>query len=352
MPMEHPDEPISIVFNSEVYYHSELRTPSQIRRKWIMTTSLITGGAGFVGSHLAELLIEKGEDVIVLDNLSTGSFENIRHLVGRRGFSYVVADISETAILEQAIERAECIYHLAAAVGVQLIVEDPVHTIETNIQGSESVLRAAMRRGKRVLISSTSEVYGKANHAPFAEDDDVSYGPTSKSRWSYAFSKAIDEFLALAYHESKGLPVVIVRLFNTVGPRQIGHYGMVVPRFIEMARKGGPILVYGDGEQSRCFCHVLDVTAALYNLMHCSEAIGQVINVGNDEEITINNLAERIKMLINPSIEIRHISYEEAYRPGFEDMRRRVPSLEKVKRLISYRPKYSLEDILRSVIQI
>ena len=316
-----------------------------------MAISLITGGAGFIGSHLAERLLQKDEEVVLLDNLSTGRFDNIRHLVGRRGFSYVIADLTDDRVLEEAVEQADLVYHLAAAVGVQLIVEDPVRTIETNIEGSGRILRLAARRGKRVLVTSTSEVYGKGTHVPFAEDDDTVYGPTSKCRWSYAFSKAVDEFLALAYHESKGLPVVIVRLFNTVGPRQVGHYGMVIPRFIEQALSGGPITVYGDGEQSRCFCHVGDVVPALYELMHCPEASGKVVNLGNDEEVSINELAAKIKAKVDPQVDIRHIPYDRAYRPGFEDMRRRVPSLGRARDLIGYTPKHSLDQILDDMIE-
>ncbi len=316
-----------------------------------MTVNLITGGCGFIGSHLAELLLDQGDEVIVLDNLSTGRFDNIRHLVDRPGFSYLIADLSEERILTEAVEQADHIYHLAAAVGVKLIVEDPVHTIETNIEGAGKVLKLAARRGKRVLLTSTSEVYGKGVRVPFAEDDDTVFGPTSKSRWSYAFSKAVDEFLALAYHHAQGLPVVIVRLFNTVGPRQVGHYGMVVPRFIEQALRGGPITVYGDGEQSRCFCHVADVVPALQALLRCPEAEGQVVNIGSNEEVTINELAERVRAKVFPDAPIQHIPYDEAYEPGFEDMRRRVPSIDRARRLIGFQPRRSLDQILDDMIE-
>ena len=315
-----------------------------------MAVNLITGGAGFIGSHLAEYLLNKGQKVIILDNLSTGRFDNIRHLVGRDGFSYIIANLTENEYLEKALGEADFIYHLAAAVGVQLIVENPVHTIETNIECSARLLRLASRTGKRVLITSTSEVYGKNADIPFKEDDDTTYGATSRSRWSYAFSKAVDEFLALAYHQEKGLPVAIVRLFNTVGPRQVGHYGMVLPRFIEQALKGGPITVYGDGNQSRCFCHVLDVVPALYELMNCPEAMGKIINLGTEEEVTINELAEKVRSKIDASVEIRHIPYDQAYRPGFEDMQRRVPCLKRVRKYIGFNIMHSLDDILQDMI--
>ncbi|MBY0586543.1 GDP-mannose 4,6-dehydratase [bacterium] len=311
---------------------------------------LITGGAGFIGSHLARLLVERGENVVVLDNLSTGRFENIRPLVGRPNFTYLIADLADEAITNRAIEQADTIFHLAAAVGVQLIVDDPVRTIETNIEGAARVLRLAARWGKRVLVTSTSEVYGKGVAVPFREDDDVLYGPTSRSRWSYAFSKAVDEFLALAYHQTQGLPAVVVRLFNTVGPGQVGHYGMVVPRFIDQALAGGPITVFGDGEQSRCFCHVQDIVPALAQLAQTPAAWGQVVNLGSTEEISVRQLAERIADKINPSCEIRSIPYDQAYKPGFEDMRRRVPSLEKAERLIGYRARHGLDQILDDMI--
>lgn len=315
-----------------------------------MANNLITGGAGFIGSHLAEYLLDQGEEVVVLDNLSTGRFDNIRHLVGRTGFQYIIGDLSEDSIAIPAMEKADTIYHLAAAVGVQLIVNDPVRTIETNIEGASRVLRFAARWGKRVLITSTSEVYGKGTSVPFREDDDVLYGPTAKSRWSYAFSKAIDEFLAMAYHQTQGLPVVVVRLFNTVGPRQVGQYGMVVPRFIQQAIDGGPITVYGDGKQSRCFTHVKDVVPALVLLLETPEAWGQVVNIGSTEEISVGELAEQVRQQTGSTCEIRYVPYDQAYRPGFEDMRRRVPSLERIQRLIGYSPSRSLIDILDDMI--
>lgn len=313
--------------------------------------NLITGGAGFIGSHLAEYLLGLGEEVVVVDNLSTGRFDNIRSLVGRQGFSYHLADADQPAHIDHLIDQADCVYHLAAAVGVRLIIDDPVHTIETNILGTQTVLQRAARTGKRVLLASTSEVYGKATKCPYHEDDDVQYGSTTRSRWSYAFSKAIDEFLFLAYHEKFGLPGVIVRLFNTVGPRQVGHYGMVIPRFIEQALRGGPITVYGDGQQSRCFAHVNDVVPAMHKLLLTAAAMGKVVNLGSDEETTINALAERIRDQIDSRIEVRHVSYAEAYRPGFEDMHRRVPSLQRAAELIAYCPRIRLAEIITDMIE-
>lgn len=315
-----------------------------------MAKHLITGGAGFIGSHLAERLLTLGHEVTVLDNLSTGRIDNIRPLIGKTGFSYVIADLAEDAVTNRAVEEADVIFHLAAAVGVQLIVQEPVRTIETNIEGAARILRLAARWGKRVLVASTSEVYGKSTAIPFQEDDDVLYGPTSKSRWSYAFSKAIDEFLSLAYHETQGLSSVVVRLFNTVGPRQVGRYGMVIPRFIDQGLAGGPITVYGDGTQSRCFCHVQDIVGAMISLVECPDACGQVVNLGSREEVTIRALAERVRDRINPSCEIRTIPYEQAYQPGFEDMQRRVPSLAKAERLVGFQATKSLDEILDDMI--
>jgi UDP-glucose 4-epimerase len=315
-----------------------------------MRRNLITGGAGFVGSHLAEHLLGAGEEVIVWDDLSTGRMQNLKNCLGRQGFSYIIGDYTRDPMFDEVVRKVDCVYHLAAAVGVQLIVNDPVRTIETNIRGTEVALAAAARYGKRILITSTSEVYGKNTKVPFSEDDDTTYGPTSKRRWSYAISKAVDEFLLLAYCESHALPGILVRLFNTVGPRQVPHYGMVFPRFIGQARLGGPITVYGDGQQRRCFGHVYDVVPAIASLMHCDEAIGQVVNVGSDEEVTIVELAERIIARVNPKSEIRFVPYDEAFRPGFEDMARRVPDLRKVHRLIGYRPTRTLDDIISDVL--
>ena len=313
--------------------------------------TLITGGAGFIGSHLAEHLLDLGDQVCVMDNLSTGHFENIRGLVGRAGFEYIVGDISDSTLAASVIDSADQIFHLAAAVGVRLIVEDPVRTIETNIHGAAQVLNLAARRGKPVLVTSTSEVYGKGTAVPFHEDDDVVYGPTARSRWSYAFSKAIDEFLALAYHQTQGLPAVVVRLFNTVGPRQVGHYGMVVPRLIEQALNHQTVTVYGDGEQSRCFCHVADIVPALVKLLRTPAAHGKVVNLGSDEEVTIADLARRIIKMTGSHSEMRLVPYDKAYRPGFEDMRRRVPSLERARDLIGYRPRHDLAAILSDMIE-
>lgn len=315
-----------------------------------MPKSLITGGAGFIGSHLADLLVEAGDEVVVLDNLSTGRGENVQHLIGRPNFRAVKADLMDQGVAAEAVAWADVVYHLAAAVGVQLIVEDPVRTIETNVLGASHILRLAAEHRRPILLTSTSEVYGKGTRCPFSEDDDVIYGPTKNSRWSYAFSKAVDEFLALAHHRSEGLPVVVVRLFNTVGPRQVGHYGMVIPRFLEQALAGGPLRVYGDGEQTRCFCHVSDIVAALRELLRTPAAHGQVVNLGSREEVTINELAERVRAKVDPDCKIEHIPYDQAYQPGFEDLRRRVPSLERAERLIGFRPSYSLDAILDSML--
>jgi UDP-glucose 4-epimerase len=311
--------------------------------------NLITGGAGFIGSHLAEYLLRQGEEVIVLDDLSTGNFNNIKHLVGLQGFTHYISKVEDEKLAEKVIEESDRIYHLAAAVGVQLIVDDPARTIETNINATQVVLERAVKYGKRVLITSSSEVYGKGNKIPFSEDDDVLYGPTSRTRWSYAVSKAVDEFLLLAYHRRKGLPGTIVRLFNTVGSRQIGRYGMVVPRLVQQALMGGPITVYGSGEQTRCFAHVLDVVPALHALMKCDKSIGKVVNIGNDVEVTINELAERIKKNLNPKVDIHRIPYEEAYGRGFEDLGARKPSLERAKELIGYKPTRGLDSIITDV---
>lgn len=317
-----------------------------------MPESLITGGAGFIGSHLAEELLRRGDRVTIIDNLSTGRPCNLTQVAEHPRLQWIEADIMDAAIVEEAVERADSIYHLAAAVGVQLIIEDPVHTIETNIRGSSRLLELADKYRRPILLTSTSEVYGKGTRCPFSEDDDVVYGPTTNSRWSYAFSKAVDEFLALAYHQSKGLPAVVVRLFNTVGPRQVGHYGMVLPRFVEQAQAGGPIRVFGDGTQTRCFCHVHDIVPALVRLLETPAAWGQVVNLGSDEEVTIRHLAERVRDKVRPGCEIVHVPYDEAYRPGFEDLSRRVPSIRRAARLIGFAPKYSLDQILDDVLDL
>lgn len=312
---------------------------------------LITGGCGFIGSHLCDLLLSKGHDITVLDNLSTGRFENVQHLVDNPRFHVIIDDVLNTKEVERAVRECDAVYHLASAVGVKLIIDEPVKTIETIVEGTASVLSACRRYHRRVLVASTSEVYGKGARVPFSEDDDRVMGATSIRRWAYANAKATDEFLALAHYKETHLPVVVVRLFNTVGPRQTGQYGMVVPRFVRNALKGAPITVYDDGEQSRCFCHVTDVVQALEKLLlETPDAFGQVVNIGNPVEVTINQLANEVKTLTQSTSEIVHISYEEAYQDGgFEDMRRRVPSIEKIKRLIGFEPKKSLQDIILDV---
>ena len=312
--------------------------------------NLITGGAGFIGSHLAEYLLAKGEQVIVWDNLSTGRMANLRQCLGRPGFRYIIGDFTRDPMFERVVAEVDVVYHLAAAVGVQLIVNDPVRTIETNIVGTEVALRATAKFGKRIFLASTSEVYGKGTRVPFSEEDDVVYGPTSKRRWNYAISKAVDEFLLLAYHESHALPGVVGRFFNTVGPRQVPFYGMVIPRFIDQARTGAEITVYGDGSQSRCFGHVLDIVPAVYRLTHCDAALGQVVNLGSDQEVTILELAERIRARLGSTSEIRFVPYDVAYRPGFEDMQRRVPDLSKARRLIAFEPRRTLGDVIDDIL--
>ena len=311
---------------------------------------LITGGAGFIGSHLSEHLLEKGHQVFVLDDLSTGSMENILPLSGHSNFHYTIDTVMNVPVAAELVDRCDTVFHLAAAVGVRLIVESPVRTIETNIAGTEIILKLADKKKKKVLITSTSEVYGKTIEVPFSEGDDLVMGPTHKGRWSYACSKAIDEFLALAYWREKKLPVVIARLFNTVGPRQTGRYGMVLPTFVQQALSGEPLTVFGDGTQSRCFVHVTDVVGALFELSQTEEAVGQVFNIGADEEITIFNLAERVRTVTESSSEIQLVPYEQAYQEGFEDMPRRVPDLSRIQKLISYRPTRNLDQIIRSIV--
>jgi len=312
---------------------------------------LITGGAGFIGSHLTEQLLEKGHEVCVIDDLSTGSIENIEHLKPRQGFTYVIDTIMNTPLLAELIDRCDTVFHLAAAVGVMLIVESPVRTIETNVKGTEEVLIQANKKKKKVIIASTSEVYGKSTQKRFSEEGDLVFGATTKGRWSYACSKAIDEFLGLAYWKEKGLPVSIVRFFNIVGPRQTGRYGMVIPRFVTQAIQGKPITIFGNGKQSRCFAHVRDASIALEILSQEEKMVGEIVNLGNDSEITIEDLAKRIKTLTGSSSELKYISYDEAYEEGFEDMMRRVPDLSKIRRLIGYESQYSLDDIINDVIQ-
>lgn len=312
---------------------------------------LITGGAGFIGSHLAERLLEKGDEVYVIDNFSTGRLDNIQHLLSGSKFHLTVGTILNEKTVEPLVQTCDRIFHLAAAVGVRLIIERPVDTIETNILGTEIVLRLANKYKKKVLITSTSEVYGKGNHVPFKEEDDRTYGPTIKSRWSYATSKAVDEFLALAYFHEKKLPVIIARLFNTIGPRQTGSYGMVVPSFVQQALLGHPITVYGDGEQTRSFTYVDDVVSALLQLMEHPQAVGEVFNVGNSEEISINDLASLVKKMVGGDSEIVHMPYDEAFEKGFEDMQRRVPDIAKIEKLIGFNPTVSLEESIRRIVE-
>jgi UDP-glucose 4-epimerase len=312
---------------------------------------LITGGAGFIGSHLADAYIARGDEVFVLDDLSTGSIDNIRHLKGHPRFQYTIESVHHGPTVAELVDECDVVFHLAAAVGVRLIVESPVRTIETNVHGTEVVLAKANKKKKKVLIASTSEVYGLSDQIPFREDGNLVLGPTSKGRWSYACSKAIDEFLALAYWRERKLPTVIVRLFNTVGPRQTGQYGMVVPTFIKQALTGRPITIHGDGRQSRCFADVSDIVRALVALMDHPAAVGEVFNIGSNEEVTISALASRVKELANSDSEIVTIPYEHAYGEGFEDMPRRVPDIGKVERLIGYRPTKSLDEILKGVIE-
>jgi UDP-glucose 4-epimerase len=311
----------------------------------------ITGGAGFVGSHLAEAFLERGDEVSILDNLSTGSIDNIAHLKTHQRFRYTIDSVENEPLLAELIDRADVVVHLAAAVGVKLIVEQPVHTIETNVHGTEVVLRHANKKKKLVLIASTSEVYGKSVRVPFREDADLVLGPTTKHRWAYACSKLIDEFLALAYWKERKLPVIIVRLFNTVGPRQTGQYGMVIPNFVRQALAGQPITVFGDGTQSRSFTYVGDVVRALMALVDEPRAVGQVFNIGNGAEITIGDLAEKVRTLTESKSEIVRIPYDQAYESGFEDMPRRVPDISKVAGLVGYAPTVELDEILDRVIE-
>ena len=312
---------------------------------------LITGGAGFIGSHLSEALLERGDEVFVLDDLSTGSIDNISHLKEQPKFHYTIDTVTNEPLLAELIDRCDVIVHLAAAVGVKLIVEQPVHTIETNVHGTEVVLKHANKKKKLVLIASTSEVYGKSADVPFDEDQDLVLGATTKHRWAYACSKLIDEFLALAYWKERKLPVIIVRLFNTVGPRQTGQYGMVIPNFVRQALAGKPITVFGDGTQSRSFTYVGDVVRAMVALIDEPRAVGQVFNIGNGQEISIGDLAAMVKRMTGSSSEIVRIPYDQAYEAGFEDMPRRVPDISKIKALVGYRPTVELDEILTRVIE-
>ena len=313
-------------------------------------TVFITGGAGFIGSHLARALLDAGRSVLILDDLSTGSMANIADLVDRDGFSYRIGSVTDEPLVTEMVDRADVTVHLAAAVGVRLIVERPVHTIETNVRGTEVVLGAAAKKQKLVVVASTSEVYGKSHAVPFEETDDLTLGPTSHSRWAYACSKALDEWLAFAYWREKKVPVVVCRFFNTVGPGQTGRYGMVVPNFVRQALEGAPITVYGTGDQSRCFGHVRDTVEAVSRLIDTPEAIGEVFNIGTDEEVTILELAERIRTATGSASEIVKIPYTEAYAEGFEDMLRRVPSVAKLEAVIGFRPRTPLDTIIEDVV--
>ena len=310
----------------------------------------ITGGAGFIGSHLAQRLLDRGDQVVVLDDLSTGSMENIHHLKSRPGFEYRIGSAIDVPLVAELVDRCDVTVHLAAAVGVRLIVERPVHTIETNVRATEVVLAAASKKGRPVVVASTSEVYGKGAKIPFEETDDLTLGPTTHSRWAYACSKALDEWLALAYWREKELPVIVVRLFNTVGPRQTGRYGMVLPNFASQALRGAPITVYGSGDQSRCFGHVQDAVEAEVRLIETPAAIGEVFNVGADEEVTILELAERVRDAVASTSEIVFVPYSEAYVEGFEDMQRRVPDVRKLERVIGFKPTTPLSKIIEDVV--
>jgi UDP-glucose 4-epimerase len=311
---------------------------------------LITGGAGFIGSHLAERCLAEGWNVEVLDDLSTGAMDNIKHLKSRSPFSYRVDSILNQPLVAEMVDSADVVFHLAAAVGVQLVMKKPVLTIETNVNGTKVVLRCAAKKGKRVMLASSSEVYGKSTCLPFREDANLVLGPTEICRWGYAASKALDEWLAMAYWHQRGLPITVVRLFNTVGPRQTGRYGMVLPRFVSQALRGEPLTVHETGDQQRCFSYVGDVVEALVRLAQTPEAIGEVVNIGNDKEVTMNGLAAMVREISGSSSRIQHLPYDQVYGPEFEDMPRRVPCLEKLERLIHYRPTTTLEAIIRRVV--
>ncbi len=313
--------------------------------------ALVTGGAGFIGSHLAEALIAKDYHVHVIDDLSTGSFDNIAHLEKDDCFEYTIDTVLDTRVMDKLIKDCDVIFHLAAAVGVNYVIENQLRSIQVNVKGTEIVLEAANRWKRKVVLFSTSEIYGKSEDVPFKEEDDRILGPTTVTRWSYAVTKAIDEIMALAYWREKKLPIVIVRCFNTCGPRQTGQYGMVLPRFVKQALLGNPITVYGDGSQTRCFASVYDVVGGVIGLAECNRAIGEIFNIGSDVEITIKELAEKVKHLSGSSSKIEFIPYEKAYGRGFEDMRRRVPDLSKIRAYIGYEPRMSLDDIVMSVIE-
>jgi len=311
----------------------------------------ITGGAGFIGSHLAEKLLKAGHTVSVLDNLSTGKLSNISHLNKNSNFTYTIDSVLNRQILEEKIKKSDQVYHLAAAVGVKYIIDNPLLSLQTNITGTENILEIANKHKVKVLLTSTSEIYGKSENVPFKEEDDRLLGSTHISRWSYSCAKAIDEFLALAYYREKKLPVVIVRCFNTVGPRQSGQYGMVIPKFVKEALLNHPLTIYGDGKQSRCFADVEDVSDGMIKLMNTKQAEGEIFNIGNTEEITIEELAQTVKKMTGSRSKIEYIKYDDAYEEGFEDMRRRIPDLSKISQTIGYKPKYKLKDILERVIK-
>ncbi|MCK4353459.1 GDP-mannose 4,6-dehydratase [candidate division WOR-3 bacterium] len=310
---------------------------------------LVTGGAGFIGSHLAEKLLKRGDEITIIDNLSTGSINNISHLMHNPSFDYVIDTIMNQGLMSWLIRKCDIVYHLAAAVGVKLIVEKPIDVIFTNIIGTEIVLRLASKENKKVLITSTSEIYGKSEKIPYSENDDRVLGPTTKSRWSYSSSKAVDEYMALSYFKQKKLDVIITRLFNTIGPKQTGMYGMVIPRFVNQALHNEPITVYGDGKQTRTFCHVKDTIGALIALTQNPKASGEIFNIGSEEEISIKNLAKLVKEITNSKSKIIHIPYDEAYEVGFEDMKHRVPDISKIKKFIGYEPKTNLKEALISI---
>jgi UDP-glucose 4-epimerase len=312
--------------------------------------ALITGGAGFIGSHLAERLIKDANDVVVVDNLSTGRLENISAMQGKAGFEFVKGDILDSALIESLVKRCDVVFHLAAAVGVQLIADNPVHTIETNISGTQVVLEAVNKFKRKILIASTSEVYGKSESVPFREEDDIVLGSTSMPRWAYACSKAIDEFLGFAFYQQHGLGVVVARFFNTIGPRQTGRYGMVVPRFIESALKNRPIQIHGTGKQTRCFCYVDDLVDATVRLMNCEQAKGKAFNIGSDDEITIEQLADKIIEMTGSKSRKEFIPYEVAYGRPIEDMMRRVPCLDRINKAIGWQPKTDLNKTIRLII--